>query len=71
VHRHAVGGLPGVVGEVLGGLDIILVVVGPVEVDLLAVIRDGIALLLGVAPPGDEIAVLLIAAEEGSAHINR
>jgi hypothetical protein len=65
VHGHAAGGLPGVIGEVLGGLDVVLFVVGPVERDLLAVVGDGVAFLFGVAPLGDEVAVLPVAAEEG------
>lgn len=39
VHGHAVGGFVGVVGKVLAGLDVVLVVVGPVEIDFLAVYR--------------------------------
>jgi Fe2+ transport system protein FeoA len=57
-HGHAVGGAIGIVGEMLGGFDIVLVVVGPVEIDLLAVVGDGIALALGVAALGDKVAIL-------------
>lgn len=45
-------------------LDIILVAVGPMKVDFLAVIGNGIPLGFGVAAPGDEVAVLVIAAEK-------
>jgi hypothetical protein len=49
----------------LGGLDVVLVVVGPVEIDLLAVVGDGVLLPLGVPAFGDEIAVLVVMAEKG------
>ena len=65
VHGDAAGGLVGVVGEVLAGLDVVLVVVGPVEIDLFAVVGDGVALAFGVAALADEVAVLVVAAEEG------
>ena len=35
------------------------------EVDLLAVVGDGVSLGAPVSPPGDEVAVLVVAAEEG------
>ncbi len=65
MHRDAVGGLPGVIGEVLAGLDVVLVVVRPVEIDFLAVVGDGVALFFGVAAFGDEVAILPVAAEKG------
>jgi len=55
----------GVVGKVLGGFDVVLVVVGPVEINLLAVVRDGVAFAFGVAALGDKVAVLIVTAEEG------
>ena len=65
VHRYAVRGLPVVVVEVLGGLDVVLVAVGPVEIDLLAVVGDGVPLIAAVAALRDEVAVLVVAAEKG------
>jgi len=64
VHGHAVGRLPGVVGEVLGGLDIVLVVVSPVKHDLLAVIRDAVikhlAILFNRLPASQHQRMLLL-----------
>ena len=54
-----------VVEEMLSRLDVVLVSVGPVQVDLLAVVRDGILLAPGVAPPGEEVSTIVVAAEEG------
>ena len=51
--------------EVLGSLDIVLIVVGPVKIDFLAVVGDGVLLTLGVAALRDEVAVLVVANEEG------
>lgn len=51
--------LEAVVAEVLGGLDVVLVGVGPVELDLLALVRDGIDARL-VAAQAEEIAVLVV-----------
>src|SRR5690606_35960469 len=59
------GRLVAVVGEVLAALHVVLVVVGPVEHHLLAVIGNGVALVLGIAPLGDEVALLVVAAKEG------
>jgi len=42
VHPVAARGLERIITEVLGGLDVILVVVGPVELDLLALVGYGI-----------------------------
>ena len=63
-HCHAVGGGPVVVAEVLGGLDVVLVAVRPVQVHLLAVVGDGVPLIPAVPPPGDEVPVLVVPAEE-------
>ena len=57
--------LVAVVVEVLAGLDVVLVGVRPVEVDLLAVVRDGVLLPSGVATLGEEVAVVVVAGEEG------
>ena len=65
VDGDAVGRVPVVVAEVRLGLDVVLVAVGPVQVDLFAVVGDGVALVAPVAALGDEIAVLVVAAEEG------
>jgi hypothetical protein len=65
VHGHAVGGFVRIIGEILAGLDIVLVVIGPVESHLLAVVGDGVAFFLGVTAPGDKVALLPVAAEEG------
>ena len=43
--RHSVERLPVVVAEVFVGLDVVLVAVGPVEIDLLAVVGDGVTLV--------------------------
>ena len=68
LHREAHGdAVPGkgVVTKVLVGLDVVLVAVRPVQIHLLAVVGDGVALALRVAPLGDEVPVLIVAAEEG------
>ncbi len=57
--------LVAVVGEVLAGLHVVLVGVGPVQVDLLAVVRDGVLPPPGVAHPGEEVAVVVVTGEEG------
>ena len=54
----------GIVQEAFVGLDIVLVAVGPVEEDLLSPIGDGVGLAGPVASPGDEIALLVVAAEK-------
>jgi len=43
--------------------DVVLVVVGPVELDLLALVGDGVDALL-VAAKQDEIALLVVPSEE-------
>ena len=65
MHGHAAHSFPGVVGKVLAGLDIVLVVVGPVKRHFLAVVGDGVAFAFGVAALGDKVAVLIVTAEEG------
>jgi len=59
------GSLPCIICEILTGLDVILVMVGPVEIDFLAIIGDGVAFLFGVTTLGNEVAVLPVAAEKG------
>ncbi len=53
-----------VVGEGLARLDVVLVEVGPVEEDLLAVVGDGVLVALAVAPLRDKVAVVVVAGEE-------
>ncbi|MDZ7816699.1 MAG: hypothetical protein U5N86_12135 [Planctomycetota bacterium] len=65
VDRSSSGVLPGIIVEMLGGLDVVLVVVGPMEIDFFAVVGDGVFLALGIAALRDEVAVLVVAAEEG------
>jgi len=65
VYSYTIGRLPGIIGEVLTGLDVILVMVGPVEIDFLTIVGNGIAFLFGVTTLGNEVAVLPVAAEKG------
>ena len=66
MHFHAVGGFPVVVKEMLGGFDIVLVAVGPVQKDFLPVVGDGVGIAAaGVAALGDKVAVPVVAAEKG------
>ena len=53
----------GVVAQVLAGLDVVLVLVGPVERDLLALVGDGVDARL-VDALGEEVALGVVAAEE-------
>ena len=53
----------GVVAQVLAGLDVVLVRVGPVELDLLALVGDGVDARL-VDALGEEVALGVVAAEE-------
>ena len=53
----------GVVAQVLAGLDVVLVLVGPVELDLLAFVGDGVDARL-VDALGEEVAFGVVAAEE-------
>lgn len=64
---QALGGGKGeaVVVEVDAGLDVVLVEVGPMEVHFLAVVGDGVFVGAAVAALGDEVAVLVVAGEEG------
>ena len=57
-------GLEGVVAEVFAGLNVVLVLVGPVQMHFLAVVGDGVALATGVAAFGNDVAVVVVAAEE-------
>ncbi len=56
--------LVAVVGEVLAGLHVVLIGVRPVEVDLFAVVWDGVLLPPGVALLREKIAVVVVAREE-------
>jgi hypothetical protein len=49
VDALAGGELERVVAQVLAGLDVVLIVVGPVELDLLALVGDGVDALLVAA----------------------
>src|SRR5919197_1331001 len=53
----------GIVAQVLAGLDVVLVAVGPVELDLLALIGNGIDARL-IDALGEEVALRVISAEE-------
>jgi len=56
----------GIVGKVLGRLDIVLVLVGPVEEHSLTVVGDGVARLpAGIAPLAEEIALVIVPRKEG------
>jgi hypothetical protein len=60
VFAHQVSDFEGVVAEGFAGLDVILVAVGPVEEDFLAIVRHGIGLAAAVAPLGDEVAIFVV-----------
>ena len=64
-NRDARTGPVGVVPEVLRGLHVVLVAIRPVEVDFLAVVGDDVRVLPGLPSLRDEVAVLVVAAEEG------
>ncbi len=64
VHGHAFRRFPGVIGEILASLDVVLVMISPIDIDLLAVIGNGVAFFFGVAPLEDKVAVLIVAAKE-------
>ena len=49
VHAPTVGRLERIVAEVLAALDVVLVVVGPIQLDLFALVRDGVDALLVAA----------------------
>src|SRR5579885_1759555 len=53
----------GVIAQVLARFDVVLVVIGPVEFDLLALVGDGVNALL-VATLGDEVAFAVVTAKE-------
>src|SRR5579885_2156085 len=53
----------GVVAQVLARFDVVLIVVGPVEFHLLALVGDGVNALL-VATLGDEVAFAVVTAKE-------
>src|SRR5690554_3289461 len=57
--------LPCIICEVLTSLDEILDVVGPIKIDLLTIVGDGVAFLFGVTALGNEVAVLPVAAQKG------
>jgi hypothetical protein len=54
-----------VVSEALACLDVVLVFGCPVEDDFLTVVGDGVGFVSPVAPLGDEVAVFVVAGEEG------
>src|SRR5258708_14022908 len=55
----------GIVGEVLAGLDVILVGVGPVEMNLLAVVGNRVFVALRIATQRHKIARVVVTAEKG------
>jgi hypothetical protein len=57
-------GIEGVILEVLRGLDVILVLIGPIQLHFLALVRQGVDSLF-VTALGDEVALIVIAVEEG------
>ena len=65
LYQNAVGSGPVVVVEVFGGLDVLLIAVSPVKIDLLSVVGNRVPLIAGVSSPRDEVAVLVVSAEEG------
>jgi len=65
-HRVFLGIWPqakGVVAQVLARFDVVLVGVGPVELDLLALVGDGVDAFL-VAAQRDKVPLVVVAAEE-------
>ena len=46
--RYTMGCLPCIISERLTGLDVILVMIGPVEIDFLTIVGDGVSFLFGV-----------------------
>ena len=65
MNRNTIGRRPIIVAEVLVALDVVLVAVGPVEIDFFPVVRDGVSLVAGVAWFGDEITFFVVAIKEG------
>jgi hypothetical protein len=64
VDRAAVFQLEAVVGEVLAALGVVLILVGPVQHHLFTRVGDGVGVAL-VAALADEVAVVVVAGEEG------
>jgi hypothetical protein len=64
MHRAAVFQLEAVVAEVLAALGVVLILVGPVQHHLFARVGDGVGVAL-VAALADEVAVVVVAGEEG------
>src|SRR5690606_42136734 len=62
---YAIEILPCIICEILTCFDVILVVVGPVKIDFLTIVGNGVAFLFGVTALGNEVAVLPVAAEKG------
>ena len=60
---HAARRLPVVVAKVFGGLDIVLVAVGPVKVYFFAVVRYGVTMAPRIAALRYEVAFLIVAVE--------
>ena len=54
-----------VIVELFAALDVILILIGPVQMDFFPVVGDGVFLAPGVAALGEKIAVVVIPAEEG------
>ena len=65
MYSYTIGSLPCIISEVLTRLDVILVMIGPVEIDFLTIVGNGVTFLLGVTALRNEVAVLPVAAEEG------
>jgi len=64
MHCAAVFELEAVVAEVLAALGVVLILVGPVQHDFFARVRNGIGIAL-VAALANEVAILVIARKEG------
>ena len=54
-------GFEAIGGKMLATLDIVLVSICPVEVDLFAVVWDGISFRLGIASAWDEVTIFVVA----------
>ena len=64
VDGHPYWRLPLITVEVLIGLDVVLVTVGPMKMHLLTVVGDRVAMVAGIPPFGNEVAVVVIAVKE-------
>ena len=64
-HINPIGRFPIVVVKALLGFDIVLVAIRPVQINFLAVVGNGVAIIARIAPLGYKIPLLIIAAEEG------